>query len=201
MGHLLVLYTQVDYFIMQACAERLATAPNDAAKMGLAKQVGDERRHVDIQRHWMADFGVDNAPVINAQSLEALHVHFRTLDWCDFLTDLYLVIEALGSEAVERIVPLADPGTRESLRIPLQDELDHVAFGLAELRKALHAMDEKQRTERLRSLPARIEHLVAHLQGLGLPVADWFEGVGSNYPNLCSSLEQRKEQLLTTLAA
>jgi hypothetical protein len=201
MGHLLVLYTQVDAFIMQACAERLAFAPNDEAKMGLAKQVGDERRHVDIQRQWIETFGVDPAPVIDADSLEQLHAHFRSLDWVDFLTDLYLVIEALGSQAVEQIVPLADPGTRQSLRVPLQDELDHVAFGLAELRKALSVMDDGQRAERLSRMPSRIQHLLERLHGLGLPVADWFEGVGSDYTELCASLEQRRDKLLTDLAA
>jgi hypothetical protein len=31
MGQLLVLYTQVDRLIMQACAERIATAPDEPA--------------------------------------------------------------------------------------------------------------------------------------------------------------------------
>ncbi len=201
MGHLLVLYTQVDHFIMQACAERLATAPGDTATMGLAKQVGDECRHVEIQRQWMEAFGVDPAPVIDVQALEQLHVHFRELDWPDFLTDLYLVIEALGSQAVEQIVPLADPGTRESLRIPLQDELDHVAFGLDQLRRALAGMSAAERAERLQRMPARIQQLLDRLHALGLPVSDWFTGVGSNYPELCASLEQRRDELLTELAA
>ena len=44
---------------------------------------------------------------------------------------MYLCVEALGSDAVEKIVSLADPGTRESLHIPLQDELDHNDFGIS----------------------------------------------------------------------
>jgi len=32
MGRLLVLYTQVDFFIMQACAERIATAPGGPSR-------------------------------------------------------------------------------------------------------------------------------------------------------------------------
>jgi hypothetical protein len=35
-------YTQVDQFIMEACAERIASAPGQSARLGLAKQVGDE---------------------------------------------------------------------------------------------------------------------------------------------------------------
>jgi len=40
MGHLLVLYTWIDQFIMEVCAARIATAPDNEARRGLAKQVG-----------------------------------------------------------------------------------------------------------------------------------------------------------------
>ena len=201
MGHLLVLYTQVDQFIMEACAERMASAPSQSARLGLAKQVGDECRHVEIQRQWMEKFGVDPTPVIGERALEQLHSHFRGLDWVDFLTDLYLVVEALGSQAVEQVVPLADPGTRESLRVPLQDELDHVAFGLSELHRALAAMDDQQRTIRLDRIPIRIQALIEFLHGLDLPVVDWFEQVGANTQQLYTVLDRRKDELLIELAA
>lgn len=201
MGNLLVLYTQVDQFIMEACAARIASAPGEKARLGLAKQVGDECRHVSIQKRWMQQFGVDATPVISAEALEQLKQHFARLDWTDFLTDLYLVIEALGSQAVEEVVPLADPGTRESLRIPLQDELDHVAFGLSELREALAAMSASEREARLQAIPGRIQSLVDHLGDLGLPVFDWFADVGSNCEALVSVLYQRRDELLEKLAA
>jgi tRNA-(MS[2]IO[6]A)-hydroxylase (MiaE)-like len=201
MGQLLVLYTQVDQFIMEACADRLNRAPGLIARMGLAKQVGDECRHVAIQRDWMAQFGVDPSPIIDAAELQNLHEHFRGLDWADFLIELYLVIEALGSQAVEQIVPLADPGTRESLRVPLQDELDHVAFGMSELEKVLAAMDEDERQQRLAQIPEQIESLVAWLTGLNLPIANWFEGVGSDYRQLRESLQARRDEMLLSLAA
>ena len=201
MGHLLVLYTQVDQFIMEACAERIASAPGQDAKMGLAKQVGDECRHVTIQQRWMQEFGVDRTPVIDRQAIEQLYAHFRALDWVDFLTDLYLVVEALGSQAVEQVVPLADPGTRESLRVPLQDELDHVAFGLSELQKALDGMDAAQRQARLERIPARIQSIFDMLEGFDVPVLDWFEQVGTSSAQLCAVLERRKDELITGLAA
>jgi hypothetical protein len=201
MGRLLVLYTQVDQFIMESCAARIASAPSETARLGLVKQVADERNHVRIQKQWMEEFGVDPAPVIGRQALDQLHSHFHGLDWADFLTDLYLVIEALGSQAVEQIVPLVDPGTRESLTVPLQDEVDHVAFGLSELRKALADMAPDERQARLDRIPHRIQKLVDQLHGLGLPVADWFEQVGSNYRQLCTVLDRRKDELLTELAA
>jgi hypothetical protein len=201
MGHLLVLYTQVDQFIMETCAERVASAPSQSARKGLAKQVGDERNHVAIQKRWMERFGVDPSPVIARETLDQLHEHFRGLDWVDFLTDLYVVVEALGSQAVEQVVPLADPGTRESLRVPLQDELDHVAFGLCELRKALAGMSANQRRDKLEKIPERINSLVDKLHSLGLPVGEWFDQVGADYTQLCAVLDQRKNELLLELAA
>lgn len=201
MGNLLVLYTQVDQFIMEACAARIASAPGDEARLGLARQVGDERRHVSIQKRWMREFGVETTPLISAQALGRLKQAFAELDWVDYLTDLYLVIEALGSQAVEEVVPLTDPGTRESLRIPLQDELDHVEFGLSQLRQALAALPPAEREARLQAIPGRIEALAGHFGELGLPVRDWFADVGCDPEALVSILHQRRDALLERLAA
>ncbi|TCK19202.1 tRNA-(MS[2]IO[6]A)-hydroxylase MiaE-like protein [Thiogranum longum] len=201
MGHLLVLYTQVDQFIMEVCAARIATAPDTEARMGLAKQVGDECRHVSIQNDWISKLGIDPQPVIPSVELDRLHTRFRELEWVDFLTDLYLVIEALGSQAVEQVVPLADPGTRESLRIPLQDELDHVAFGLSELRKVLNAMSPSKRAATLANMPRRVDNLVAQLEALQLPVMDWFEAVGTRREQMMQVLDSRQDELIAQLAA
>ena len=133
MGQLLVLYTQVDELIMEACAERIATAPDQDARLALAKQVGDESRHVAIQQAWMRSFGTSREAVLSDSQRDVMLGHFRALGWVDFLIDMYLCVEALGSDAVEQVVPLADPGTRESLRAPLQDELDHIAFGISRM--------------------------------------------------------------------
>ncbi|MBI5040869.1 MAG: hypothetical protein HZB57_06640, partial [Gammaproteobacteria bacterium] len=152
MGQLLVLYTQVDQLIMEICAERIGSAPDTAAKLALAKQTGDESRHVAIQQAWMQQFGVDASPLITLEQQTAIRAHFRALPWREFLADLYLCVEALGSEAVEKIVPLADPGTRESLQVPLSDELDHVAFGVTRLKCELEALPALER----RAFVARI---------------------------------------------
>jgi len=72
-----------------------------------------------------------------SRALEQLHSQFRGLDWVDFLTDLYLVLEALGSQAVEQVVP----------------------------------------------------------------VVDWFGQVGASSQQLCAVLSQRKDELLSELAA
>ena len=196
MGQLLMLYTQVDRLIMEACAERIAAAPDEAAKLGLAKQVGDESRHVAIQREWMEKFGTRQAAIISGEQEALILKHFRQLDWMDFLTDMYLCVEALGSDAVEKVVSLADPGTRESLRIPLQDELDHIAFGVGRLKQELATMETAHRKAFLSQIPERITTLNQAFHGMGLNVRSLFEAVGADYDALCRSVLQRKDEVL-----
>jgi hypothetical protein len=200
MGQLLVLYTQVDRLIMEACAERIATAPDEAAKLGLAKQVGDESRHVNIQHEWMDKFGTSQAPIISDEQEARILEHFRRLNWMDFLTDMYLCVEALGSDAVEKIVPLADPGTKESLRIPLQDELDHIAFGVGRLKQELATMEPADREAFLKHIPERITALNQAFHGMGLNVRNLFEAVGADYDELCQSVLQRKDEVIREVA-
>jgi hypothetical protein len=200
MGKLLVLYTQIDGLIMEACAERIASAPDEAAKLGLAKQVGDESRHVAIQREWTEKFGARQAPIISNEQEAAILDHFRQLDWMDFLTDMYLCVEALGSDAVEKIVPLADPGTRESLRIPLQDELDHIAFGVNRLKQELSHMPSVEREAFLAHIPERIQMLNQTFHGMVLNINVLFEAVGADYGELCKSVLQRKDEVLKEVA-
>jgi hypothetical protein len=200
MGQLLVLYTQVDRLIMEACAERIASAPDEPAKLALAKQVGDESRHVALQREWMHAFGTRQDPVISAGQEAAILAHFRQLDWLDFLADMYLCVEALGSDAVEKVVPLADPGTKESLRIPLQDELDHIAFGMGRLKQELAQMPATARAQFLARVPGRIEALTRAFHGMGFDARRLFEAVGADYDELCDSVLRRKDEVLREVA-
>ena len=201
MGQLLVLYTQVDLLIMEICAERIANAPDDAARLALAKQVGDESRHVAIQRDWMEKFGTDTQAVINPKQQDMIRSHFRDLPWLEFLADMYLCVEALGSEAVENIVPLADPGTRESLHVPLSDELDHIAFGISRLKQELAQLPEQASQAFLAAIPQRIEALMKVFIGLGLDVRNLFEQVGADYAELCDAVLRRRDEVLQQVAA
>ncbi len=201
MGQLLVLYTQVDRLLMEICAERIASAPDEPAKLALARQVGDESRHVAIQRQWMTKFGTDTSPVLTPDQETRIRDHFRNLPWLDFLADVYLCVEALGSEAVESIVPLADPGTRESLDVPLRDELDHIAFGISRLRQELAQLTDARRAAFLAKLPQRIEDLAeAFLEG-GPDLETLFSGVGADYDGLCDILLRRRDEILRQVAA
>ncbi|HUT40388.1 MAG TPA: hypothetical protein VM011_03530 [Gammaproteobacteria bacterium] len=200
MGQLLVLYTQVDKLIMLACAERLASAPDDAARLGLAQQVGDESRHVAIQQEWMTRFGTDTTPVLSAPQEQAILAHFRALGWIDFLIDMYLCVEALGSDAVEQIVPLADPGTQESLRIPLADELNHIAFGVNRLREELARMQPAERQACLTRIPQRIADLTRTFFATGIDVQALFVAVGADFDGLRNTVLARKDEILREVA-
>jgi len=200
MGRLLVMYTQVDYLIMRAVAERIATAPDDESRILMAKQVGDESRHVRIQQEWMQCFGTDRTPVFDDAQQAMFLEHFRSLDWINFLIDMYVCIEALGSEAVEQVVPLADPGTRESLRTPLQDELDHVAFGLDRLKRELVDMTQSERLACLDAIPSRLDFLDESLHGLGLDIPAMFSAVGADYQAVVDTVLQRRREIIDSLA-
>ncbi len=196
MGKLLVMYTQFDYLIMRACAERISSAPSDDVRLSLAKQVGDESRHVRIQQQWIKSFGTDPTPVISEMQEAMFLMHFRSLNWVDFLIDMYICVEALGGEAVEQIVPLADPGTRESLTIPLQDELDHIAFGLEQLRIELAVMPMNERNRVVESIPARLDYLDDSMHDMGLDIPAMFAAVGADYQSVVDAVMQRRHELI-----
>lgn len=200
MGRLLVMYTQVDYLIMRACAERIATAPSDDIRIKLGKQVGDESKHVRIQHEWMEKFGTDRSPVFSDSQQDMFLQHFRSLNWLDFLTDMYVCVEALGSEAVEQIVPMADPGTRESLKTPLEDEVDHVEFGLVQLDIELAKLTEQQRVEYIESIPSRLNFLHDTLYGLGVDIPVMFAAVGADYQQVVDTVLERRGEILQSLA-
>jgi uncharacterized ferritin-like protein (DUF455 family) len=200
MGRLLVMYTQVDYLIMRAVAERIADAPDDESRLFMARQVGDESKHVRIQKKWIRQFGTDDTPVFNDLQQHMFLAHFRSLNWLDFLTDMYVCIEALGGEAVEQVVPMADPGTRESLKIPLQDEIDHVAFGLGRLHDELAKLPQAESTAYLQTIESRLDFLDDTLHGLGIDVPAMFEAVGADYQKVVDMVMFRRQQILESLA-
>lgn len=200
MGRLLVMYTQVDYLIMRACAERIASAPDEETRLSLAKQVGDESKHVRIQRQWIKAFGTDTTPVFSEFQQSIFLQHFRSLNWVDFLTDMYICVEALGGEAVEQIVPMADPGTRESLKVPLQDEIDHVSFGLGCLKQELTAMSESDRHAYIDSISSRLDFLDDSLHDMGLDIPGMFAAVGADYQLVVDSVMQRRQGILESFA-
>jgi len=200
MGRLLVMYTQVDYLIMRAVAERIADAPDDDSRLFMAKQVGDESRHVKIQQQWIKQFGTDTTPVFNKLQQDMFLKHFRSLNWLDFLTDMYVCVEALGSEAVEQIVPMADPGTRDSLKTPLEDEVDHVAFGLNSLHAELAKLPEAESRAYLQSITNRLDFLDDTLHGLGIDVPGMFSAVGADYQKVVATVLYRRQQILDSLA-
>ncbi|MFV9616188.1 MAG: ferritin-like domain-containing protein [Gammaproteobacteria bacterium] len=199
MGRLLVMYTQVDYLIMRAVAERITYAPDDDSRLFMAKQVGDESKHVRIQQEWIKKFGTDDTPVFNEMQQQMFLAHFRSLSWLDFLTDMYVCIEALGGEAVEQIVPMADPGTRESLKVPLQDEIDHVAFGLGRLRNELAKLPEAESYAYLHSIESRLDFLDDTLHGMGIDVPGMFSAVGADYQKVVATVLHRRQQILESL--
>jgi hypothetical protein len=87
------------------------------------------------------------------------------------------------------------------LRIPLSDELDHVAFGVTRLKQELAAMPEVERRAFLARIPERIEELTEKFEDFVLNVPALFTAVGVDYQKLCAQLELREYELFDELAA
>jgi hypothetical protein len=113
---------------------------------------------------------------------------------------MYVCVEALGSEAVEQIVPMADPGTRDSLKTPLEDEIDHVAFGLNSLHAELAKLPEAESRAYLQSIETRLDFLDDTLHGLGIDVPAMFSAVGADYHKVVETVLHRRQQILDSLA-
>ncbi len=153
-----------------------------------------------IHQEWIKQFGSDDTPVFNDLQQYMFLAHFRSLNWLDFLTDMYVCIEALGGEAVQQIVPMADPGTRESLKVPLQDEVDHVEFGLSRLRDELARLPQTESAAYLQSIEARLDFLDDTLHDMGIDVPGMFEAVGVDYQKVVEMVMFRRQQILESLA-
>ena len=117
----------------------------------------------------------------------------------DFLTDMYVCVEALGSEAVEQVVPMADPGTQESLQTPLEDEIDHVAFGLNQLQKELEKLPIEESSVYLESISSRLDFLDDTLHGLGIDIPEMFRAVGADYKKVVRTVLHRRKLIIESL--
>jgi len=83
-----MLYAQVIRLIIEVCAERIATAPDLPAKLGLTKQVSDASRLVMIQQECTMKFGTSATPVFTSVQEAAIRAHFTNLPWLEFLADM-----------------------------------------------------------------------------------------------------------------
>jgi len=66
--------------VVEVLAKALADAPDEEAELSLAKQVGDESRHVSIQRRWMLQFDADPTPIIIPEQEQLIREHPRTAE-------------------------------------------------------------------------------------------------------------------------
>jgi hypothetical protein len=81
----------------------------------------------------------------------------------------------------------------------LQDEVDHVAFGLACLRRELAGLSEQARQDTINSIPARLDYLDDSLHNMGVDVPAMFKAVGADYQAVVHTVLQRRQALMDSL--
>lgn len=110
--------------------------------------------------------------------------HLRELEWRDFLTDMHLCAEALCRDAVENIASLAGRAMSESVHMPPQDGLDHIAFGINRLKQELAIMPPGKRKEFLARISDWLESLNGTFHVMNSYTRAMIKAVCSDYAEL-----------------
>ena len=84
--------------------------------------------------------------------------------------------------------------------MPLQDEIDHVAFGLGRLKQELNIMSEADRYAYIDSISSRLDFLDDSLHDMGLDIPAMFTAVGANYQIVVDSVMQRRQEILESFS-
>jgi hypothetical protein len=82
----------------------------------------------------------------------------------------------------------------------LQDELDHVEFGLGRLKRELASLAKTERAAYLDVIPSRLDFLDDSLHGLGLDIPAMFGAVGADYQVVVDTVLRRRQQIIESLA-
>ena len=102
-AELISVYAHIDFLSMEACAKRMLREEGREAKLNMALQVEEERKHYLLQRERLAELGVSMEDKIPIDLYNRVRDELAEMDWFDFLTCLQVVIEGVGIAAVEEV--------------------------------------------------------------------------------------------------
>jgi len=184
-GTLLRVYADIDLLALELCTDRLPFAPSSEARKELMHQINEEVVHFTLQDRTLSPIGMPFSPVLTLAKRQEIKAWFSRLDWYGFLAGLQLGIEGIGIAIVERVSMHADPLTRESLRIPIIDEMRQTSFGTQEWRALLSKSSAREK-ELHRARVLQIFDHIYLLTAEALPV---------NFENYWAVLGLKKEDL------
>ena len=131
-----------------ATAQLVSAVPDTDAKFYAATQVMDEARHVEVfERYLREKVGRSYEITQNLFTLlQAITIESR---WDFKFLGMQLLVEGLALTAfMSMLTRCRDPLLKRLLRLVMQDEARHVAYGVLSLRNFYREMNEKERRER-----------------------------------------------------
>jgi hypothetical protein len=166
-----------------ATAQIVSAAPHADAKLYAATQVMDEARHVEAYDRYLRE---------KVELVYPITPHLKTLldeilterRWDMKYLGMQILVEGLALAAFGLIVQTSnEPLVREIVKMVMQDEARHVAFGVLSLRGVYDGMSEGELRDREEfiveaSRLMRDRFLMEEVwQNLGLPVDECLEAV------------------------
>lgn len=196
---LISVYAQIDFLSMEACAKRMLMEEDKEAKLNMALQVEEERRHYLLQKERLAELGISMEDKIPPELYTRVRDELAEMEWFDFLTCLQLAIEGVGIAAVEKVYEKADARTRQALDLPIEEENRQTGYAVEEIRKVLEAASPRERLGMQRRINEKI--LAMRNYWLALPVRfdELWEDVGLSSDEIREACYHRAETICERL--
>ncbi|MCH7478820.1 MAG: ferritin-like domain-containing protein [SAR324 cluster bacterium] len=131
-----------------ATAQLVSAVPDTDAKFYAATQVMDEARHVEVFERYLRE-KVGRSYEITQNLFTLLQAISMESRWDFKFLGMQLLVEGLALTAfMSMLTRCRDPLLKQLLRLVMQDEARHVAYGVLSLRNFYREMNEKERRER-----------------------------------------------------
>ena len=131
-----------------ATAQLVSAVPDTDAKFYAATQVMDEARHVEVFERYLRE-KVGRSYEITQNLFTLLQAICMESRWDFKFLGMQLLVEGLALTAfMSMLTRCRDPLLKQLLRLVMQDEARHVAYGVLSLRNFYQEMNEKERRER-----------------------------------------------------
>lgn len=196
---LISVYAHIDFLSMEACAKRMLREEDREAKLGMALQVEEERKHYLLQRERLAELGVSMENKIPADLYNRVRDELAEMDWFDFLTCLQVVIEGVGIAAVEEVYAKADDRTKQALDLPIAEEKRQTDYAIEEIRRLLEAASPQERARLQKRIVEKVLAMRGYWQAIPIPFENLWKGVGLSSEEIREACYRRAESICNRL--
>ncbi len=199
MIELLSVYANIDLIAMELCAARLPYAPDLEAKLDLALQVEEERRHYLMQVERLRKWDHELREKIPKELVDHIKTEFAKMDWLEFLSSLQIAIEGIGISVIEEVHSKADSDTRKALDIPIAEEKRQTQFAVERIKRILQSATPEERKLLQKKIVEKIWAMRGLFFEIDLPFQTLWDGVGVPYQRIKKVLYERAEAICDEL--